>query len=145
MSNLIQVVLEKNNAKQYYDIPEPSSYEATTSTLVNSSRNSLGKLIGSIIREDVAKISLTWKYLSVEDWAYINKWFNTTTLPLEYYGDITTKGNFIQTIRFFNQSKGIYEEREMYISDRQSGMWRKDSETGDVLGWTNCSISLIEV
>ena len=32
------------------DLPEPSSYEATTSTIVDSGRNVQGKVVGSVVR-----------------------------------------------------------------------------------------------
>lgn len=46
------------------DLPEPSSYSATTSTIVDSGRNVQGKVVGSVVRHDVAKVALKWKYLT---------------------------------------------------------------------------------
>ena len=39
------------------DLPEPSSYSATTSTIVDSGRNVQGKVVGSVVRNDVAKVA----------------------------------------------------------------------------------------
>jgi hypothetical protein len=33
----------------------------------------------------------------------------------------------------------------MYVSDKTAGMWRRNSETGEVMGWTDCALSLVEV
>jgi len=33
----------------------------------------------------------------------------------------------------------------MYVSDRKAGMWRRHPTTGEVMGWTDCSLSLVEV
>ena len=33
------------------DLPEPSSYSATTSTIVDSGRNVQGKVVGSVVRQ----------------------------------------------------------------------------------------------
>ena len=49
------------------DLPEPSSYSATTSTIVDSGRNVQGKVVGSVVRHDVAKVALKWKYLTANN------------------------------------------------------------------------------
>ena len=59
-----------------YEFPEPSSYSATTSTIVDSARNVEGYMIGSVIRDDVAKIEISWRYLTVEQWARILQCFS---------------------------------------------------------------------
>lgn len=115
-------------------LPEPSTYNAQTSTLVDSARNVQGKMIGSVIRDDVAKVELSWRYLPVEEWARIGKLFKTGS-----------GGSFINSVTFFDQTQGTYVTREMYVSDRKSGMWRRDPQTGAVMGWTECSLSLVEV
>lgn len=112
-----------------YNFPEPSSYDATTSTIVDSARNVSGYVVGSVIRSDVAKIELSWRYLTVQQWANILSLFASS---------------FYNSVRFFNQTTGEYDVRTMYVSDRNAGMWRRDSETGDVMGWVNCSLSLVE-
>lgn len=113
-----------------YGFPEPSSYSATTSTIVDSARNVEGRVVGSVVRSDVAKVELSWKYLTVQQWASI----------LSMFAD-----SFYNDVRFFNQVTGSYDVRTMYVSDRESGMWRRDPATGTVMGWTNCSLSLVEV
>ena len=115
-------------------LPEPSTYSGNTSTLVDSARNVEGKMVGSVIRDDVAKVELKWRYLTVEQWASINKLFKESA-----------GGKFINKVRFFDQSEGGYVTRNMYVGDRKSGLWRRNPETGAVLGWTDCSLSLIEV
>jgi len=115
-------------------LPEPSEYKGNTSTLVDSARNVDGKMIGSVIRDDVAKIELQWKYLTVQQWAGINKLFKQSA-----------GGAFINPVTFFDQSAGTYITRQMYCSDRNAGLWRRDPKTGAVMGWTNCVVNLIEV
>lgn len=115
-----------------YDFPEPSAYSANTSTLVDSARNVEGRAVGSIIRENISKVEISWKYLTVEQWARIQQCFK----GLE---------NFINNVTFFDQSAGGWVTKEMYVSDRKAGLWRRDPENGNVLGWTDCSLSLIEV
>lgn len=115
-------------------LPEPSSYSGNTSTLVDSARNVDGVMIGSVIRDDVAKVELQWRYLTVQQWANVNRLFKQSA-----------GGAFINDVTFFDQSAGTYITRQMYVGDRKAGMWRRHPETGAVMGWTDCTLSLIEV
>ena len=113
-----------------YEFPEPSTYNATTSTIVDSARNVNGVVVGSVVRIDVAKIELSWKYLTARQWASILSLFASS-----FYNEVT----------FYNQVTAGYSTRTMYVSDKTAGMWRRDPSTGAVLGWTGCSLSLVEV
>ena len=113
-----------------YDLPEPSTYDAVTSTIVDSARNVAGYVVGSVVRHDVAKVEMSWRYLTAQQWARI--------LSLFTY-------NFYVDVRFYNQATANYDVRTMYVSDRNAGMFRRNPETGEVMGWTNCSLSLVEV
>ena len=113
-----------------FEFPEPSSYSAIASTIVDSARNIEGRVVGSIVRPDVAKIEISWKYLTASQWASILSLFTNS-----FYNDV----------KFLNQATNKHETRTMYVSDRSAGLWRRDPNTGDVMGWTNCSLSLIEV
>ena len=73
-----------------YGLPEPSSYSGNTSTLVDSSRNAQGKMIGSVIRDDVAKVELSWKYLTIKQWSDIQSLFKNSA-----------GGKFINLVTFF--------------------------------------------
>lgn len=112
------------------ELPEPSEYSANTSTLVDSGRNVSGYVIGSVIRHDVAKVELKWRYLTAQQWANVIGPFNS---------------NFYCSVRFFDQATADYTTRQMYVSDRTAGMWRRHPETGEVMGWTECALSLVEV
>ena len=112
------------------ELPEPSEYSANTSTIVDSGRNVQGVVVGSIIRSDVAKVELKWRYLTAQQWASVLSLFTN---------------NFYNSVTFFNQATASYTTRQMYVSDRAAGMWRRHPETGAVMGFTNCSLSLVEV
>ena len=113
-----------------YELPEPSSYNAVTSTIVDSGRNVEGKVVGSVVRSDVAKIELSWKYLTAQQWANVLSLFTDS---------------FYNEVRFMNQATNNYDVRKMYVSDRSAGMWRRHPATGEIMGYTNCSLSLVEV
>ena len=113
-----------------FDFPEPSTYNATTSTIVDSSRNVSGYVVGAVVRHDVAKIELTWKYLTAYQWSQILSLFTSS-----FYNDV----------RFLNQVTNEYTTRTMYVSDRNAGMWRRNPQTGEVMGYTGASLSLVEV
>lgn len=111
-------------------LPEPSEYSGNTSTIVDSGRNVQGVVIGSVVRHDVAKVELKWRYLTAQQWASVLSLFTA---------------NFYNEVTFFNQATADYTTRQMYVSDRSAGMWRRHPSTGAVMGWTNCSLSLVEV
>lgn len=116
-----------------YSFPEPATYSSSTATLVDSARNALGVTIGAVIRDDVAKVEVSWKYLTVEQWSKILKCFRRAS-----------GGSFYNSVTFFSQDLGTWTTREMYVSDRSAGMWRRDPNNGDILGWTDCKLSLVE-
>ncbi|MEG0854612.1 MAG: hypothetical protein RSF82_12100 [Angelakisella sp.] len=116
------------------DLPEPSIYNANTSTLIDTARNVEGRMIGSIIRDNIAEVELGWSFLTVKQWADINKLFKEST-----------GGSFVNIVTFFDQTSGEWTSREMYVSDRSAPMWRRDSDTGDILGWVECALTLSEV
>ena len=117
-----------------FDFPEPSSYTGNTSTLVDSARNTNGVVVGAVIRDDVGKVEMSWKFLTVEQWANILKCFS-----------LARGGSFYNNVTFFCQDIGDWTTRQMYVSDRKAEMFRRDPKTGAVLGYTDCSLSLVEV
>lgn len=116
------------------DLPEPSSYSSSTSTVIDSGTSVSGHLLGGIVRDSVAKVSLSWNYLCAEKWAEINALFK----------DGGGKPRYVNRVRFFDQTTNDWSEREMYVSDRSAGMWRRDL-AGNVCGWLDCKLELTEV
>ena len=111
-------------------LPEPSTYSGTTSTLVDSARNVKGYVVGSVVRSDVAKVEMSWRYLTAEQWASILSLF---------------KKNFYNDVEFYDQTIAGWTTRSMYVSDRTAGLFRRNPENGDVMGYTECHLSLVEV
>lgn len=110
--------------------PEPSTYNATTSTIVDSARNVQGRVVGAVVRHDVAKIELTWKYLTAQQWARVLSLFTNS---------------FYNEVRFLNQATNTWQTRTMYVSDRSAAGWRRNPQTGEMMGYTGCQLSLVEV
>ena len=115
-------------------LPEPSEYQSSTQTIVDSARNVAGVMVGAVIRDNVAKVSLKWRFLTTRQWAEINQLF------IEEYG-----GQFINSVRFWNQDIAAYSIRKMYVSDRSAGVFRRHPKTGEVMGYLDCTMNLIEV
>ena len=113
-----------------FAFPEPSTYNATASTIVDSGRNVAGYVVGAVVRHDVAKIDMSWRYLTAAQWSSVLKCFAS-----KFYCNVT----------FYNQTTASYDTRKMYVSDRNAGMFRRDPQTGEVMGWTNPTLSLVEV
>lgn len=115
-------------------LPEPSTYRGLTSTVVDSARNVEGYMVGAVVRDDIAKVEIGWSYLTTAQWSNILKLFS-----------IPHGGSFINDVKFFDQTSDGYITRSMYVSDRTAGLWRRDPDTGKVMGFTGCALSLVEV
>jgi hypothetical protein len=124
-------------------VPTPSTYIGNTATVVDSARNVSGKMIGTVIRNGVAKIQMSWNFISAQDWAAMLKQFEPS------YG-----GSFTRRVTFFNQTSGTLETRQMYVGDRtSSGSFLlyntenapDESWIGLPRGYLGAQFSLIEV
>lgn len=114
-------------------LPEPTEYQSQTSTLVNTGRSADGTLIGTVIREDIAKVSLKWNFISAGDWANVIAMFSSNL-----------GGSFTNQVEFFNQDTNSWDTREMYVSDRKANVFIRNDD-GTIKGYKNASLSLIEV
>ncbi len=117
-----------------FEFPEPSKYSGNTATIVDSARNAQGYTVGAVIRDDIGKVEMSWNYLTVKQWADILKCFS-----------IARGGNFYNNVTFFCQDTGDWTTRQMYVSDRKADVFRRDPKTGEILGYTGASLSLVEV
>lgn len=116
-----------------FSFPEPSTYSATTSTIVDSARNVQGYVIGAVVRDGVSKIELSWNFITAEDWASIMAKFNQAQ-----------GGTFYNYVTFFLQDTNSWVTREMYVGNRNASVFlrRKD---GSIRGYKGATLSLIEV
>ena len=116
-----------------HDIPDPSTYAGTTSTVVDSGRNVEGYWVGSVIRDDIAKVEMSWNFITVQDWANILALFSRAR-----------GGDFVNSVTFFCQDTGTWETRQMYVNDRKANVFLRD-KAGNIRGYTGASLNLIEV
>lgn len=114
-------------------IPESSTYSGTSSDTVDGGRNAKAEFVGSIVREDMAKVEMTWKYIRAEDWSKILKIF------IIKYG-----GSFVNDVVFFDQTINDWSTRKMYPSDRTADLFLRRAN-GSVRGYTGARLALIEV
>lgn len=98
MSSRALVSVYNENTATWVDLPCPSDYDASASTLVDSARNSDGVVVGQVILEDVAKIELQWNYLTVAQYKQIAQLFDS------HYG-----GNFFNFVSYFDVVKGDFD------------------------------------
>jgi len=117
-----------------FEFPTPSTYTGLTATIVDSGRNASGVVIGTVIRNDVAKVELSWRYLTVQQWAAILRQF-----------DPSLGGSFYRNVTFYDQVRNAWITRRMYVSDRTSSGLHMLDKNGSPQGWTGCKLSLVEV
>ena len=112
-------------------LPEPSTYEGMTATVVQTKDNAKGQILASVICSGVGKVNLKWNKLSAAEWAAICQLFEAD------YG-----GSFVNYVKFFDQMANAYTVREMYPSDRKANIYKRTD--GEVDGWLNCSLNLVD-
>ena len=114
-----------------YEVPCPSRYRMTSSTIVDSGRNSKGILITTLVREGIRKIELEWNYLTAKNFEDIMSILESDfKLVCDYYDTIL----------------GEHAIKEFYSGDR-SGINAQQclDENGKIVGYENVKISLVEV
>lgn len=116
-----------------FDFPEPSTYSATTSTIVDSGRNVQGYVIGAVIRDDVARVDCTWNFITASDWADILAKFSPAR-----------GGSFYNNVTFYCQDTNSWVTREMYVGDRSAQIFLRNKD-GSIKGYQGASLALIEV
>ena len=153
-SNLIEVKPIGSNS--FTALPCPSKYRMTSTSIVDGSRNSKGKMIGTIVREGIRKIEIEWNFLSVANFSLVAKLFEGAdtggngnfSCYTKYFDSVI--GDFINSESGFttlnNVVKGTTDPREFYVGDRitDTAQITLDKITGMPIGYSNVKLSLIE-
>jgi len=128
-------------------IRTPSDYQCSSSTIVDSARNSQGQVVSDVIQSDVIKIELTWNFLTVEEFAVLCGLFNDKL-----------NGSFINGVCFYNAETNSFEGdntippntttnkvRLFYPNDRVGKVAHITLDAnGKPIGYTNVSLHLID-
>ena len=132
-------------------LPTPSEYDGQASTLVDSARNTKGFVVANIIRSNVASVSMSWNYLTIDQFKTIAQLFEP-----KY------NGSFVNYVQFWDSVKGGFNgtgtgtptddetstqyHKQMYCGDRKVSVAHicLDSQ-GKPIGYTGVQLDLIEV
>ena len=121
----------------YIELPISSTYKTTSSTAVDSSRNIKGFVVGKVTRAGIRKIELSWRVISIQDYAELGTFFNT---------------NFFFYAHYFDQDSGEWQTRHFYVGDREADAfeaeaWQPTQRGGRIepTKVQNLKLSLIEV
>ena len=130
----------------FVDLPTPSDYKMTSSTLVDSARNANGIVVSEVVREGVRKIEMTWLFLTQAQFSLIAQCFESPN------------GDFMCYLNYFDTIRGVYVDsyteyadsaqtirRHFYCGDRVSDTAKvKLDSNGKITGYANVKLSLIE-
>ena len=129
-------VRPRGSSGNYVDLPAPSSYKMTSSTLVNSGRNVNGYVVGDVKRSGVRSLEVSWNFLTQAQFTLIASFFDT---------------NFYFECKYFDTITGSYQVKDMYVSDRPSDTAQMQvslDSNGNITaikGYVNTQLSIIEV
>lgn len=118
-------------------LPISSTYKTTSSTAVDGARNTEGVFVGNVIRNGIRKIELSWRVISIEDYAKLGTFFNNNFMFYAYY---------------FDQDSNSWLTKHFYVNDRvgdalKQQQWKTTQRGGLVEpnNIENYKLSLIEV
>lgn len=130
------------NGTDWYFMPPFWDYKMTSTTIVDSSRNSKGVVVSNVIREGIRKIEVNWQFLDRADFSYVAKLFEDAS--------VGGNGAFMFYVKYFDTIRNALidsysEDRKFYIGDRVSDTAKiKLDSNGFPIGYTNVKLSLIE-
>lgn len=118
-------------------VPISSTYKTTSTTVVDSSRNSEAVVVSTVIRAGIRKIEMSWKVMSITDYAKLGSFFINNFMFYAYY---------------FDQDTNQWIVKYFYVGDRvadalQQEQWKTSIRGGLVepKNIQNLKLSLIEV
>lgn len=119
-------------------MPISSTYKTTSSTLVSQGRNTQGILKIVVVRSGVRKIEMSWRVISITDYAKLGTFFNNNFSFYAYY---------------FDQDTNSWLTKNFYVGDRvadaiQNEQWSQNTGVGGGIAPKhigNLKLSLIEL
>lgn len=76
----------------YIELPISSTYKTTSTTIVDSARNSKAVVVATVVRAGIRKIELSWRVISNADYSKIAKFLNNNFMFYAYYFDQDDNG-----------------------------------------------------
>lgn len=119
-------------------LPAPSTYKMTSTTVVDSARDTKGVVTATVIRSGIRKIEMTWKILTQAQFTLIASLFE---------GD----DKFVNSVYYFDTITGTMQTKSMYVGDRVSDTaelvanFNGSGQITSFNGYANVKLSLIEV
>lgn len=113
--------------------PCPSSYKCVTATIVNEARGITGKVQGSVVRENVLSVEMSFNVISCSKWSKLMAQF-----------DKKGGGNFFRKMTVFDQRIGKMRTSTFYVSDRDSGELGILDKNKKPQYWKGASFTLVE-
>ena len=72
----------------YIELPIPSTYKTTSTTQVDSARNTSAEVIATVVAEGIRKIEMTWRMIGIADYSKLAKFLNSNFMFYVYYFDM---------------------------------------------------------
>ena len=148
--------IKPSGTNTWLNTPACSDYKMTSTTLVDSARNSKGFVVSTVVREGIRKIELKWNFLSLSDFSTLAKMFEGSntggtggfTCYIKYFDTILN--SFINSENGYTTTGGSVlgstTPRLFYVGDRVSDTAKiKLDSSNKPIGYTNVSLSLIEM
>lgn len=147
MATRTLVAIYNEYTSSWVNLPTPSDYTGSATTIVNSARNASGQVIADVVRSNIAKVELHWNYLTKAQFAMIAQLFEE-----EYHG------SFINAVSFFDVVKGDFDGsistapnastnrcRMFYPNDRKVDFAKMKLDANNMpVGYVNVSLNLID-
>lgn len=108
--------------------PDNPSAENLISTLVNSARNANGIVNAQKIGRDQEKTSMSWNFLSKEEWEELLRFWDE---------------NFFFKFTYYSRVKGHRITRVFYIGDRTDTPF-DINESGEPIAYRDCKANVVD-
>lgn len=126
----------------YIELPISSTYKTTSTTIVDSSRNTKAEVIATVIRAGIRKIEMTWRVMTNSDYSKLAKFFNSNFMFYAYYFDQDDNG----------WASSESDVKQFYVGDRVADALQQEKWVSTQVGGLiapshieNFKLSLIEV
>ena len=129
--NFIKISANKNMSNAI-TLPQPRrGLNLKVATIVDSSRNAKGEVIGQKVGRDQQKIdNLQWAYLPASTWSNILKMFDK---------------NFFVYVQYYDMVYNKWTIRRMYPGDRSATPYWLNKNTGKPTHYVDCKVNLVDV